>query len=421
MRIFCRLLALAVICASYACTRTGIEPGVLPASGTGASLAAASAYRVLYTFKGGTDGYYPASSLVAVNGALYGTTLYGGGPKAQGIVFKITLPSGKESILYRFKGGADGSEPTSALAYFNGELYGTTVDGGDQSPPCSGACGTVFAVSLTGHKRTVHAFTSGLDGAGPTSGLVLDNGKLYGETGSGGCSASQGGDGTIYTISSSGAESVISKFNCPTTTYGPVSPTGGLVPYKGSLYGVTPSGGVQCPTMTTCGTFFRVSPNGSVKFLYSFRGGRDGKQPYGVAQYHGTFYGTTEFGGNNAGECGGFGCGVVFAISLSGSERVIYKFRGNKDGFSPRAAPIALGSMLYGTTAYGGGTGCTTGCGTLYSVTPSGSERVLHAFIGNSDGSTPIAAPYVFGKSLYGTAVELSGSGSGGIVYQFTP
>jgi len=99
-------------------------------------------------------------------------------------VFKLT-PSGsgyKESILYRFKAGKDGEFPLAALIEDKaGALYSTTDIGGS---PCG--CGTVFKLtpSSKGYKETIiYTFRGGSDGSGP-SGLIADKtGALYGVSG----------------------------------------------------------------------------------------------------------------------------------------------------------------------------------------------------------------------------------------------
>ena len=140
----------------------------------------------LYSFTGGSDGKNPGAGVIDVNGSLYGTS-GGGGAYNYGTVFKLTpsgsgydlehalqfqrrkgrrrhlfdpdrtgrrtlygtgehggldnnrtvfklVPSGSgyaESVIYRFKGGTDGSEPYwGVVADKNGTLYSTTGNGG---------------------------------------------------------------------------------------------------------------------------------------------------------------------------------------------------------------------------------------------------------------------------------------------------
>jgi len=47
-------------------------------------------FRVLHSFTGGADGADPTAGLLFYNGAIYGTTPYGGANLA-GVVFKISL------------------------------------------------------------------------------------------------------------------------------------------------------------------------------------------------------------------------------------------------------------------------------------------------------------------------------------------
>jgi uncharacterized repeat protein (TIGR03803 family) len=141
----------------------------------------------LYAFAGTPDAASPYGGLVADStGTLYGTTYYGGA-NGMGAVFElIPRAHGKyrERVLYSFKGGSDGSSSTSTLVFGSaGELYGTTSAGGG-----SCGCGTIFAVNAaSGKERVLHAFGSGGDGAYPYYGLAQDSsGNFYGATVAGG-------------------------------------------------------------------------------------------------------------------------------------------------------------------------------------------------------------------------------------------
>jgi len=162
---------------------------------------------------------------------------------------------------------------------------------------------------------------------------------------------------------------------------------------------------------------FELSPNGTgytETVLYSFMGGSDGSFPTAAVIFDAAdknLYGTTKHGGT--GSCtdsNGTGCGIVFRLTVSGSETVLHRFTDHKDGALPIAPLVfdAKFSNLYGTT-YQGGTGTcagpATGCGVLFKLTLSGSETVLHLFTGKSAGALP-EAPLVFDTNglLYGTA-----------------
>ena len=163
--------------------------------------------QILYNFTGGADGSNPSGELVAdKTGALYGTTVHGG-VGSYGIVYKLVPPTTSggawtEKVLYRFKGGADGAYPeTALLRTASGVLYGTTSAGG------TAKLGTVFMLTQpkagTAWTHTVlHSFTGSGDGALPEGGLIMDaSGALYGSTSAGGditnCSR---GCGTVYKI-----------------------------------------------------------------------------------------------------------------------------------------------------------------------------------------------------------------------------
>ena len=59
-------------------------------------------------------------------------------------------PTGKETVLYTFEGGADGGYPWNDSMVLDkaGNLYGTTYQGGDVSCPggCGSGCGVIFKV-----------------------------------------------------------------------------------------------------------------------------------------------------------------------------------------------------------------------------------------------------------------------------------
>jgi uncharacterized repeat protein (TIGR03803 family) len=140
----------------------------------------------LYAFKGAPDAAFPYGGLVADgSGNLYGTTYYGG-TGGVGSVFELARGSGgyQERVLYNFKGGSDGSSSTSTLAFGNdGALYGTTSAGGGS---CD--CGTIFKVNpVSGKEKVLHSFGGSHDGAYSYYGLTMDtSGNFYGTTVAGG-------------------------------------------------------------------------------------------------------------------------------------------------------------------------------------------------------------------------------------------
>ena len=375
----------------------------------------------LFTFDG-LDGSGADANMINVDGTLYGTA--GGGATQYGTIFSID-PSGAERVIYTFQGGADGRYPTGPLTYVDGTLYGTTENGGE--PQCDFGCGTVFAVTTSGSEHIVHAFEGGADGWFPRSGLVSIHGDLYGMTLLGGSyhvpCPSNSGCGLVFKIDRSGKERVLHRFSGAADGS---SPSGSLTTIDGVLYGATNEGGAGCYKLG-CGVVFQMSGSGTETVLYSFLGGTDGQAPTGgLIDVGGTFYGTTAGGGGCTGY--GSGCGTVFALTSSGQETVLYRFRGGADGLTPEAGLTILNGALYGTTGAGGsvskcqGISSPGGCGTLFEITKSGGYKSLHSFTGRADGSFPQAGLIDVAGVLYGSTGGGGLKGCGcGTIFTYKP
>jgi uncharacterized repeat protein (TIGR03803 family) len=240
------------------------------------------------------------------------------------------------------------------------------------------------------------------DGSGPT-GLVDLNGTFYGTTSMGAAL-----NGTIFSLTTQGKFASLYTFGQPPDAASPAAP---LVAMNGKLYGTSEFGGTADE-----GTVFSITPSGSEKVLYSFQGGSDGAGPLGpLLPIGGRLYGTT--GGGGTGPSGGYG--TVFVVTTSGSEKVLYRFRGYStgDGSGPIGALIKFKGKLYGVTITGG----KRGSGTIYSVTRTGNEKVLHEFGGTGDGYYPSTALTAVGNTLYGMTQHGYIESSPGTVYQITP
>ena len=147
----------------------------------------------------------------------------------------------------------------------------------------------------------------------------------------------------------------------------------------------------------------------------------DGLWPYAglVADKQGNLYGTTGAGGAT---CRLYGCGTIFKLTPDGTETVLHAFTASLDGSGPYGGLITDASgNLYGTTATGGSSGCggiDYGCGTVFRVASDGSEKVLYAFGGNNDGAYPLASVVSDRKgNLYGTTSD--GGGGTQCIVQF--
>jgi uncharacterized repeat protein (TIGR03803 family) len=343
----------------------GSECGVSPGCGTVFRLSTTGSKKVIYNFKGPPDAYGPVFALLNLDGTLYSTTQGGGSGCGCGTVFGVTT-SGSEHVVYSFKGGSDGATPFASLTAVNGKLFGTTYYGG--STRCSGGCGTVFQVNTSGGERVLHRFRGPPhDGSNPLGPLVAVNGELHGTTWLGGDGACYYGCGTIFEVSTSGKEQVLHNF---TGAPDGENPGGGLVDVGGALYGTTIAGGTSgaCPKFGGCGTFFRLilsGTNESYSVIYSFVGGRNSAEPNGgLLPLNGIFYGTAA-GGNRCGSY--YTCGTVFDVSRSGKERLLHRFHAQgQEPKGPGWPLVARNGLIYGTTLYGG----ASNLGAVYRIEP---------------------------------------------------
>jgi len=144
------------------------------------------------SFSDSTDGGLPSAGLIRDSeGNLYGTARDGGASN-DGTVFKLTK-NGKFKVLYSFVGSPkDGAQPVASLVMDKqGNLYGTTFQGGAYG------YGTVFKLSPTGTESVLYSFTGGADGSEPVASLVMDKqGNLYGTTPDGGAYS----HGTVFKV-----------------------------------------------------------------------------------------------------------------------------------------------------------------------------------------------------------------------------
>jgi uncharacterized repeat protein (TIGR03803 family) len=384
---------------------------------------AASKYKVLYKFTGGTDGSQPIAGLILdTSGNLYGTT-YQGGPSGDGTVFKLTKNSDgswTESVLYSFAGGTDGATPYAGVTFdASGNLYGTTQYGGVSS------AGTVFQLAPnsggTWTETLFYSFTGGSDGANPYGGLIFDpSGNLYGTTYYGGAS----GDGVVYklTPNSNGTwtESVLHTFTGGQDGSNPQQLGNLTFDPAGNLYGTALFGGGS-----GAGVVYKLTPNSNGTWtesvLYSFTGGKDGAYPSGTLIFDsaGRLYGNTQKGG--------VGLGDVFKLTLGAKgkwyERVLYIFQGNQDGAYPGGGVVLdTAGNLYGTTAAGINT--HGGVGQLFKLVPRRwlwKKYVPHWFEGPPRDGADSNSPVVFDAAgnLYGTAFDGWNTGCCGVVFEY--
>ena len=388
MRISSALIMLFLIIAAGCSQRTVTSPlPAVPGTSFAREVPMGDTFKMLYSFKGNPDGQNPYAGMVAFKGTLYGTTELGGKDDF-GVLYKVST-SGVEHVLHTFSGGSgsDGSDPFGALIVLNGALYGTTYYGGRapadygtvyksstagaEHEVCSftssqgefpyagvvalngtlyGATyqggkknyGTIYGCSTSGKVRVLHSFTLSPDGGYPYSPPTALGGTLYGTTYEGGTKDSTYGFGIVYKLKPSGPEQVLHKFaGYPKDGSYPYA---GLVAVGGKLYGTTYRGGAA-----NYGTIYEITTSGSEHVIYSFMGGTDGSYPYaGLIAVNGTLYGTTSSGGQA-------NDGTVYKVTTSGKEQVLHNFTATaSDGANATGGLVNVGGELYGTTFYGG-------------------------------------------------------------------
>jgi uncharacterized repeat protein (TIGR03803 family) len=164
------------------------------------------------------------------------------------------------------------------------------------------------------------------------------------------------------------------------------------------------------PPSTASLQFPRRATSGSqYQTVFSFQG-FNGAAPAGVLLYlKGNLYGTTMSGGYYSG-------GTVYSITPSGTEAVLHNFGQSGDGSKPEAGLAVLNGVLYGTTYSGG----AHGNGTVFSITTGSNEHVLYSFGGTrSDGINPAASLAPLNGLLYGTTLA-GGTYNAGTIFAIT-
>jgi uncharacterized repeat protein (TIGR03803 family) len=355
----------------------------------------------LHNFSG-RDGARPQNVTLTQgrDGNLYGTTVDGGTSSACGsfrcgTAFKVS-PQGALSVFsFDF---THGWSPVAGLALGNdGLLYGTASLGG------ASAMGDVFSLNpQLGTLTVLHSF-AGPDGSNPQAPLALGSGgNYYGTTETGGANNA----GTVFSVTPLGAFTLLHSFSG--TDGSNPSGAGLMLGPDGALYAVTSQGGAL-----GYGTIFKITPSGAFKTIYNFDG-THGANPYGtlLLASDGNVYGTTSRGGD-------FNQGTVFKLTPAGVVTFLHRFDPNEG--SPATGLVqATDGNLYGTTAYGG----ALGYGTIFSITTGGTFAVLYNF-DNVHGANPYGGLMqhtngkLCGTTTYGGIFTNCGLGGCGTVFSF--
>ena len=397
----------------YGVTRNGGSAG----DGTIFKVDAGGNFTSLVNFTG-TNGAHPTCKLaLGIDGNFYGMTYNGGSSIAldplgfgYGTIFKVT-PSGTLTTLVNFD-GTNGGKPTSSLTpSLDGNFIGTTQFG----TTYANGSGTIFEITPGGLLTTLTSFPESA-GTNPQAGLVQGgDGNFYGTTNYG-----PGTDGTIFKITPSGSLTTLAAFAFPSEGAYPGQLTQGL---DGNFYGPAELGGSSYVDnfFGGYGTFFEVTPSGTLSTLINldgangsdFKPGNNNRTRVGLVQDSlGNFYGTTEYGGASGYSQSGYpaGYGTIFELTTSGVFTTLFNFDGNANGGYPQGSLIlARDGNCYGTTSIGG----TSGDGTIFQLTSSGTLSTLVNFNG-TNGSAPVAGLIQASDgSLYGTTSSGGTSGDG--------
>jgi uncharacterized repeat protein (TIGR03803 family) len=242
----------------------GTVYSLTPPASPGGSWTEATLHAFSGTESASTDGGGPQAPVtISSDGMVYGTTTYGGA-FGTGTAFALTPPASPggawtETVLHSFGGTGDGSEPISGLVIGSDKvLYGTTYTGGAYGG------GTVFALNpptASGEswkESVIYSFSGGNDGSSPYYGSLVigSGGVLYGTTYTGGVNDT----GTVFSLTppstAGGAwkEAVLYNF----TYDGAKLPLGGLaINSAGHLFGTASTGG---SAQDEAGAVFRLTP-----------------------------------------------------------------------------------------------------------------------------------------------------------------
>ena len=349
------------------------------------------------------DGAVPKGSLTYVNGLLFGRTTtvttgcaeirdYGRAAGGDGVIFHFDPSNVTATYLidHVFTGNPDGENPRhDAMTPFNGQLFGTTLQGGTKDN------GIIFSIGQNGTGYTNLISLTKSNGDESHSCFVVNslNNLLYGMTASGG--ANDGG--------------VIFSFDPSTSTYQTLysfhsstghEPHGRLTldPNGTTLYGMTRKGGSE-----KYGVVFSFdTTTNDYTVLHDFIGGpNDGAtSDHGyVVRAGNVLYGMTTDGGLSSN-------GVIFSLTTDGTTfQLLHKFGStHRDGKNPYGSLLLVGNQLYGTTANGG----DYGMGTVFVINTDGTGYLrLHSFGGTKhDGVKPIDNVILLNGALYGMTTE---------------
>jgi len=370
-----------------------------PQGGTLFKLTSSGEFTKLFTFTQGNSGFLhgnnPADGFVEANdGFLYGTT-FNGGKQNDGVLFRITKTGTDFKVLHNFCSSAncaEGSIPNGLLLGQDGNLYGTTQNGGSSVAPCpSSGCGTIFRFEpTTGAFTVLHRLTAEADGLEPFGMIQATNGNFYGisqglnvhgfnqdifqftlagkftvqfksvplDLGISGLT--QGTNGNLYGAFESLSAGEINFFEVSTegTDFVAFAPFTSLVgttsipslflASDGNLWDTNFS-----DSTAPLGSVFSINPqNGAVLQTFAFERANGDSPLAGVIQASdGSFVGTTELGGTISGGSNEFADGTVWTLAAGLPAPAPAITLLNSTGGSVGSTVLINGHNFIGTTA----------------------------------------------------------------------
>lgn len=265
--------------------------------------------------------------------------------------------------------------------------------------------GVIYKVSASGTFTLVHTLASDASEGQSCNGLVLGtDGNFYGTCEHGGNNSNS--TGTFFKVTPTGTLTVLHSFDgtFSGTTDG-CYPLGLPVQASdGNFYGTTFECGVN-----DAGIIYKITPAGVFSVVHAFAfGSVDGNQPEGalIQGSDGNLWGTLSFGGANNG-------GAVFKSTLTGTESLVFSFGAcpsTTTGCNPLAGLVqGTDGNYYGTAEEGG----ANNQGVAFKVTSKGTYTLLHSFNSTTDNGGYPQLPLALGTdgNFYGIATDCIGGG----------
>jgi uncharacterized repeat protein (TIGR03803 family) len=339
-----------------------------------------------------SGGRNPLGNLVLSNGKFYGMTIGGGTSTDFGVIFEwdpVTNVYTKK-IDFNF---TNGGTPLGSLSLSAGKFYGMTLQGGSNNR------GVIFEWDPVTNVYIKRIDFNGTNGGSPlANNLVLNSGKFYGMTASGGSN----NIGVIFEWNP--ATNVFTK-KIDLDFLAGNGPGGSLRLSGGKFYGLTSVGGTN-----GAGVIFEWNPVTNVYLKKIDLSNNDGGYPQGSLAFSGgKFYGMTGSGGSN-------GAGVIFIWDPTTN---VYTKRidlNTVTGNYPLGKLTANAGKYYGMVSAGG----NSDEGIIFEFDPSTNVYTKKFDFTIANGSSPFGSLSLSAGKLYGMTNQ-GGANSGGVIFEWDP